>query len=306
MTPFAISERSPCYAFAAPLPSPTMISSLPNADQRLYWNETMGPTWGRYHKVLNAQLQAFGYAAMDRASLAEGERVIDVGCGTGETSMELGRRVGAKGSILGVDLSLPLLSIAREALAQTSLHHVRFEHADASSFSYEDAADVIFSRFGVMFFDNPLGAFTHLRHKLRSGGRLSMAVWRAAEHNPWMVVPLMAVAQHVTIAPPVPNAPGPLAFADRDRVTAILEGAGFHHVAFDALDMPMAVGGATTLEETVEFLTSIGPAARALREAPREVIPAAKASMHEALAPFLTPAGVLLQGSVWLVTARAA
>lgn len=284
-----------------------MTSPLPsNADQRLYWNETMGPTWGRYHKVLDSQLQAFGHAAMDRASLANGERVIDVGCGTGETSMELGRRVGPCGDVLGVDLSAPLLSIARGALAQTSFEHVRFEHADASSFSYDGAADVIFSRFGVMFFDNPLGAFTHLRHKLRSGGRLSMAVWRAAEHNPWMVVPLMAVAQHVTIAPPVPNAPGPLAFADRERVTAILEGAGFHHVTFEALDMPMAVGGASTLEETVDFLLHIGPAARALREAPPEVLPSAKASIHEALAPFVTPTGVLLQGSVWLVTARAA
>jgi SAM-dependent methyltransferase len=273
-----------------------------NAEMIRYWNETAGPTWARLHAQTEAQLTAFGRAAMDRAGLAPGARVIDVGCGAGATSIELGRRVGPGGAVLGLDVSGPLLDVARAAARELS--HVTFAHADAASAELpEGAFDLVFSRFGVMFFADPTAAFAHLRHALRPGGGLCFACWRASEHNPWITVPLSAIAQHVPVTPQDPDAPGPLAFANDARVRGILEGAGFVDVAFEAHDEAMHVGG-VSLDETVDYMSQIGPTARAMREAPAEAAARAQVALREALARHVGPDGVALHGSVWIVTAR--
>jgi SAM-dependent methyltransferase len=273
-----------------------------NAEQIRYWNESGGPVWARLHAQTEAQLAAFGRAALDRAAVSPGAHVIDVGCGAGATTIELGRRVGPEGKVLGLDVSAPLLEVAREAAR--GLAHVGFTHADASAAELpEGTFDLLFSRFGVMFFADPTAAFAHLRRALRSGGRLCFACWRGAEHNAWMTVPLMAVAEHVPVAPLDPEAPGPLAFADDARVRRILEGAGFADVAFEAHDQPMNVGG-ESLDEATSFFSQVGVAARAIREAPAEAAARAKVALREALARHAGPNGVSLGGSVWIVTAR--
>jgi len=201
------------------------MSAGSNDEQIRYWNEIGGPTWVRLHAQTEAQLEIFGRAGLERAGVAPGERVLDVGCGAGATSIELGRRVGPSGQVLGVDISGPLLDVARGAA--DGLAHVAFERADASAAELPQGAfDLLFSRFGIMFFADPPAAFAHMRRAIRPGGRLCVVCWRAAEHNPWITVPLRAIAPHVARAPSDPEAPGPLAFADEARVRRILESAG--------------------------------------------------------------------------------
>jgi SAM-dependent methyltransferase len=277
----------------------------PNAEQIKYWNEVGGPTWARLHARTESQLAVFGRLAIDRAAVTEGARVLDVGCGAGATTLALGRLVGPEGRVLGVDVSAPLLDLARQAAE--GLTQVAFTEADASAGTLPQGAfDLMFSRFGVMFFTDPTAAFTQLARALRPGGRLCFACWRGAEHNPWMTLPLRAIAEHVTVEPPDPEAPGPLAFADEARVRRILTGAGFLDVALEPHDVPMRLGGAATVDEATDFLTQLGPAARVLRDAPADVVAAARVTLRAALLPHAGPEGVTLQGSVWIVTARVA
>jgi SAM-dependent methyltransferase len=281
-----------------------IVSEGPNAEQIRYWDEVAGPTWARLHAGTEAQLAVFGRAAIGKAGISPGDRVLDVGCGAGATSVALGGLVRPTGSVLGVDISGPLLDLARAAAA--GLANVSFAHADASTADLpEGGFDLLFSRFGVMFFTDPTAAFTRMRQAIRPGGRLSFVCWRSAEHNPWLTVPLRAIAAHVPVTPSEPDAPGPLAFGDGARVRSILAGAGFVDVALEARGEPMRIGGHTTVDDVTDFMRQIGPAARALREASPEAAAAATAALREAIAQHAGPDGVTLSGGVWLVTARA-
>ena len=282
-----------------------MEATGPNAEQIRYWNETAGPKWVRLASMLDAQIAPFGRCAMDRAAIAPRERVIDVGCGCGDTTIELGRRVGAEGSVLGIDPSAPMLDYARQRARAAGLANVRFENGDAQTHHLEERAfDALFSRFGVMFFADPPAAFTNLRRALRPGGRLAFVCWQSIQQNPWMFLPVMAAAAHVTLpAPPPPGAPGPFAFADADRVRGILQQAGFESVAFESIEEQLTVGG-VGLDQAVDFLMEMGPAAAALREAGPDVRPTVAAAIREAIAPFDTPDGVRMGSAIWIVTAR--
>jgi ubiquinone/menaquinone biosynthesis C-methylase UbiE len=279
----------------------------PNAEQIRYWTETAGPKWVRMEALLEAQIAPFGAAAMDRAALISGERVLDVGCGCGATSFELARRVGTEGLVLGVDISEPMLGRARERAAGSEMATVRFALADAQTHRFaRDTFDALFSRFGVMFFTDPGAAFTNLRAALRPGGRLAFVCWQSLQQNPWMLLPLMAAAQHIALPPPpAPGEPGPFSFADAERVRAILARAGFADVALEPLEMTLSVGGGGALEQAVEFLLEMGPAGAALREAGPAARPAVAAAVREVLAPFATPEAVRMASAAWIVTARA-
>jgi SAM-dependent methyltransferase len=277
-----------------------------NAEQEQYWTETAGPKWVRYEALLDRQLGPLGVAVMDRTGIAAGERVVDVGCGCGDTSVTLGRRVGPQGAVLGVDISPPMLERARQRAADQP--HVRFANADAQTHPFERGAfDVLFSRFGVMFFADPPAAFANLRTALRPGGRLAFACWQSLPQNQWIAVPLMAAAQHITLpAPPAPGAPGPFAFADADHVRGILASAGFSEIACEPDERTLVVGGGGSLDDAVDFLLDgIGPASAALREAGPAARPKVAAAVREALAPHATGEGVRMASAAWIVTARA-
>jgi SAM-dependent methyltransferase len=279
----------------------------PNAEQVRYWNETAAPKWIQYQTVLDTQLEGLGRMTMDRARLTSGEHVLDVGCGCGATSRALATRVGASGSVHGVDISTPMLERAG-ALAREAGHaNVRFTNADAQTHRFEPAgADVLFSRFGVMFFADPPAAFRNLRDALRPGGRLAFVCWRPLAENPWLLVPLGAAAQHMQLPPPpAPGAPGPFAFADPERVRGILDQAGFTRIKLDPVNDTLTVGGGG-LDEAVHFLLEgVGPTSAALREADPAVRPRVFAAVKEALAPFVTREGVRMPAAAWIVTADA-
>ena len=285
---------------------PPLTANGPNAEQIRHWNEVAAPRWVASEAMLDAQIAPLGLEAMERARVAAGERVLDVGCGCGQTTLQLAAKVGPRGSVTGIDISTPMLERARARAAERELAQVRFLNADAQTTAVGAAAfDLVFSRFGVMFFSDPRAAFANLRASLAPGGRVAFVCWQDLKLNPWMRVPLLAAAQHITLQPPSgPDAPGPFSFAAPARVRAILEGAGFADVAIDPLELELVVGGAGgNLEQAVEIMLELGPMAAAMREADPALRPRVADAVREALAPFASPAGVKLGSAVWIVRA---
>jgi SAM-dependent methyltransferase len=278
----------------------------PNAEQIKYWNETAGPKWVALQGFIDQQIRPLGRLTMERAGVAPGERVLDVGCGCGDTTVELARRVGPQGTVLGLDISTAMLERAREAARGAAVSNARFENADAQTVALPRAAfDVLYSRFGVMFFTDPPRAFANLRAALSPGARLAFVCWRALPENPWMMIPLMAAVQHLQLGPPpAPDAPGPFAFADAERVRGILAAAGFAGIAFEQVDETLTVGGKTSLEETVDFLLQMGPTGAALRQEGPEKRDQVAAAVRDAVRPYHGPEGLRMASSAWIVTAR--
>jgi SAM-dependent methyltransferase len=281
------------------------MSQGPNQQQIDYWNQVAGPRWAEMGDRIHDQIAPIGEAAMQRAQVAPGERVLDVGCGCGHTSLELARRAGPGGRVQGIDISGPMLASARDRASGAGVGNISFLQADAQVHDFEAGSfDLLFSRFGVMFFEDPVAAFANLRRALADAGRLCFVCWQAIQHNPWMLTPAAAAAQHVELSPPEPGAPGPFAFADADRVRGILADAGYREIGCQDQSGELAVGRGRSLEETIEFLSQMGPAGAALREASEETRAKARSSMRDALAPFYTGDALVMRYAAWIVTAR--
>jgi len=281
----------------------TLAAEGPNAEQIRYWNETIGPRWIEQEAMLDAQIEPLGLAAIERARVAAGEHVVDVGCGCGQTTLQLAERVGPEGAVLGIDVSARMLGRARERAK--ALANVRFENADAQTHRFGERFDLVFSRFGVMFFADPVAAFANLHGALRPGGRLAFVCWQAIDRNPWLLVPLRALAGIVELpAPPPPGAPGPFAFADPERVRGILGRAGFAGVELAPLEGELAIGAGGDLERAVGFAMQMGPASALLRDAGPALQERAREAIRAALAPLVTPTGVRAESAAWAVTAR--
>ena len=275
-------------------------SEPPNVAQQAYWNEAVGPTWVEQQVPLDRQLEPLGRRAMEALALKPGERVLDIGCGAGATSLQLAEIVGPAGAVVGADISRPLLGVAR---GRSKAANVSFVEADAQAYPFEAASfDAIFSRFGVMFFVDPTAAFTNLRRALKPGGRLGFVCWRTPPENPIMTAPMLAAAPFVGMpAPPAdPFAPGPFAFADAERVKGILTAAGFQEVAHTPVEMKIGGGD---LDATLALALKVGPLGALLRDNPdkRE---AAVGAVRDVLAAHQGPDGVKLDSATWVVTAR--
>lgn len=275
-----------------------------NADQVAYWNAQAGVTWAAQQDRLDRQLSPLGQTAMAALDLAADERVIDIGCGCGQTSLELAAEVGSDGTVLGIDISAPMLGVARRRAAAAGLGNVQFLEADGQTHAFKPGgADALFSRFGVMFFADPPAAFANLRKALRPGGRLAFVCWRPMVENQWMLLPLQAALRHVPPPPPPddPHAPGPFAFADPERVRGILTAAGFSGIEISAHDTKI---GGNSLEDTVELSLRVGPLGRLLVDHPDQRA-AVTESLRAALEPHAGPSGVYQAAAVWIVTANA-
>ena len=276
-----------------------------NAEQIAEWNGAMGHIWAERQKEIDRIIVPFGAAAMQAAAPKPGERVIDIGCGCGDTSVEIAQKVGPTGAVLGVDVSQPMLDVARALAAQGRHENLEFRETDASEADLPDAVDLLFSRFGVMFFSQPLPAFSHMRKSLRKDGRCVFVCWRTPKDNSWAMAPLAAAraAMGITPAPADPAAPGPFAFADADRVRALLGDAGFADIDLQRFDSQVDVGASPRL--AAERAMHIGPVSRLVREMGEAKAPAILDAMERAFASLAMPDGkILLDGSTWIVSAR--
>ncbi|MEX3843883.1 class I SAM-dependent methyltransferase [Paraburkholderia sp. BR10882] len=279
-----------------------------SADRAGDWKGQSGERWVANQARLDAMVAVFGQAAIEAAAPATGERVLDIGCGAGASSLALAARVGAGGQVLGVDISEPLIGRAR-ALAQRDTPAL-FLVADASSAELpEGAFDILFSRFGVMFFDNPIAAFAHMRRALRPGGRVAFVCWRGAAENDWVRLPMGALKGIVPpSALPDPEAPGPFSFGDRGRVARILTAAGFTDIAIAPFDasVPFGEGGTrdAAIDDAVKVTLEVGPLSRALADQPDDIRARASAAVRAAFAGLPGERSVMINGAAWIVMAR--
>lgn len=278
-----------------------------NAEQAEFWNSAPGQRWVAHQEALDQRLAPLTEALMERAGVRPGEAVIDVGCGAGTTTLQLAAAVGAHGSVLGIDISEPLLAAARRRCLAGGLTNIRLVRADAQTHRFERAChDRVVSRFGVMFFDDPVGAFANLARALRPGGRLAFASWGPLEANPWFVLPLqVAVPRLGPPEPQPPRAPGPLALSEPDYINEILTGAGLVEVQIDRVDSHLP--GAHSTHAEAELMSLFGPLARLLRErdADEATRGALVTELADRLAPYATADGVRLPATFHLVTATA-
>jgi len=274
-----------------------------NTDQAAYWNGPGGRHWTDRQEAQDAVLAPVSELLFGRAEVAAGERALDIGCGCGATTVELARRVGAAGQVLGLDLSAPMLAKARQRTPPGA--PATFVAADATVHPFEAGrADLLFSRFGVMFFAEPARSFANMRKGLRSGGRVAFACWRHPRQNPWLMIPLQAAYQHAPRLPELgPEDPGPFSFASEERVHRVLSEAGFAAITLHPGDLFLDVAVGRGLDAAVEGALAIGPASRALEDQPPEIRSAAADAIRAALAPFQQGASVPLAAAIWVVTA---
>ena len=276
-----------------------------NADQIAYWNGPGGQRWADRQAAQDILLKPIADVLIDRAKPQAGERVIDVGCGSGATTIAFGHKVAPSGHVFGIDVSAPMLERARQTAPKEL--PVEFALADATVYPFDPASfDLLASRFGVMFFADPTLSFSNLRKALRPSGRLAFACWREPKENPFFMAPLQAVYKHVPKLPPQgPEDPGPFAFASEARVNRILGAVGFTGIAMEPCNLALDVALGRGLEVAVQSAFEIGPASRALEGHPPETRAAATNSVREVLATFAKGDTVPLPAAIWIVTAKA-
>jgi SAM-dependent methyltransferase len=283
----------------------TPLGHALNADQIAYWNGPTGQRWTDRQAVQDVLLAPVSQILIGKVAAKAGNRIVDIGCGCGATSIALAGRVAPDGFVLGVDISAPMLARARQ-LAPKGLP-LDFALADATVYPFDPGSfDLLVSRFGVMFFAEPVASFANLRKALRPLARVTFACWREPKENPWMMAPLQAVYRHVPRLPQVgPEDPGPFAFASEERVNRILRESGYADIGMEACNISLDIAIGHGLEAAVDAALEIGPSARALDGHPPEVRAAARRSVRELLTPYARGQTVPLAGSIWIVTARA-
>lgn len=269
-----------------------------NSEQAKFWDGDAGGVWTDAQAQMDALLKPLSDVAVARAAAHAGERVIDVGCGCGDTSLAL---AAAGAAVWGIDLSAAMLERARERAEGAG--ELVFTQTDAALQAFTPDHQLLFSRFGVMFFADPVAAFANLRTALSPDGRLVFLCWQKPRDNPWLSI-AGAAAQPFMPEPaePVdPLAPGPFAFADADRVREILHAAGFGNVNIESVQRTLNL--APDLDQAIDFQMRIGPLARALAELDEATLAQAIAAVREALAPHVGPGGLALGSATWLVSA---
>ncbi|MEQ1754623.1 MAG: methyltransferase domain-containing protein [Micropepsaceae bacterium] len=273
-----------------------MANTQSNAEQITFWNGDAGLKWVRSQERLDGMLSGISAELIRTANVTASDRVLDVGCGCGETSIAMSKSGAA---VTGIDISAPMLAHAKHRAPKLS-----FIEADASSYRFERNFSLLFSRFGVMFFANPDEAFRNMRSAVASNGRLAFACWRDWRENEWVRAPMAAVRPHVSPQPQMgPEDPGPFSFADPARVRRILNYAGFDQIAITPFDAAMQLG--SDLDEACTHIQEVGPVSRMLADSsPQQKLNAVNA-LRDALTPYAANRPFTMGGAVWIVTAKA-
>ncbi len=272
-----------------------------------FWNEILVPKFFKYRHILVDGLTHHSTKIFPSLDVREGDRVLDVGCGFGDTAIQLAQRVGPAGSVLGIDCCNAFLEVARKDAAAAGVDNIAFVEGDAQLYPFAPEYDFCFSRFGAMFFTNPVGGLKNMRRALKPGGRMTAIVWRAIEDNPWLGLSKDIVLRFL----PAPGedartcGPGPFSMANRDLVTQQLEIAGYTDIRFERVDAQLVVG--KTPDDAVGFQLALGPAGEVFREAGEEAERRRDeigAAMRNELGRYAGDEGIVMGSSSWKITAR--
>jgi SAM-dependent methyltransferase len=273
-----------------------------NRDQIEYWNSDESRHWVEHQRLYDSMLEPYASRLLNEAEIAPAERVLDIGCGTGTTTLAA---AAAAREALGVDIAEPMIIRARARAREQGLTNARFEVADAQTTPFEaESYNVVISRFGVMFFEDPVAAFANLRTALRPDGRIVFICWQNLADNEWVLIPAMAAATHVPL-PDLgePGAPGPFAFGDAERLRTVLTQSGLRDIGIEPVADSILLGGGGSVDEALDFLRGTGMARALFAEASPDDVARAIDAVREAMAPYQTPEGVRLGAAAWIVTA---
>jgi SAM-dependent methyltransferase len=279
-------------------------SAAPDA-QKALWNGPSGQAWVESQALMDQLLRPFEDALVQAVAQSSCASLLDVGCGTGATTLALAKHLGSRAHCTGLDVSEPMLALARTRAAEIdSASRPEFVLGDAQRHAFAPhSVDTITSRFGVMFFDDPVAAFSNLHRAAKADGRLELVVWRSASENPFMTAAERAAAPFLPALPPRrPDEPGQFAFGDAERVRRILTASGWHHVALETLDATCSMPE----RELSRYVTRFGPVARVLAQADADVKRRVQDAVTAAMAPYIKGESVSFVGACWLVRARAA
>ncbi len=277
-----------------------------NADMLAFWNGQGGNIWVARQAHTDTTLAPVTEALLAFAAPRAGERVLDVGCGCGAPTLDFARAVGSSGRVAALDISGPMLAEGEARASAANITNIDWRQADPAT-AVLDQYDLLTSAFGTMFFGEPVGAFTHMRSAADPGARMAIVCWRSLDENPWMEVPMNAVARHLPPRPkPAPHAPGMFAFADPERVREVLTDSGWARPHFEKFDADLDIAAGQGLEEAVIQSTQIGAVNSWLRDQPEDIRSAAIDSLRDALSPHLDGASVRLPGAMWLISSAPA
>ncbi len=278
------------------------MTDIANTDQYDAWNGDSGRRWVSDPDRRDRVIAAVGDALLEVAGLRSGERVLDIGCGCGATSFAAARAVEPAGEVVGIDLSEPMLAVARARSEDAQVRNAAFIQADAQVHSFEGLAfDAAISRFGTMFFVDPAAAFANIARVLRPGGQLCIATWQPLAANEWLMIPGAVLLSFGTM-PDSADGPGMFAQSDPDVIVSMLAGAGFDPVDVAARSVPLNLG--TDPNEAAEHLAETGPGRAVLETVPAADRPAALEAVRAVLVDHQTPVGIQLDGAVWITSAR--
>lgn len=272
-----------------------------------FWNDVLVDKFERFRNILMQGMSHHSMVPFEHLQLAAGAHVLDVGCGWGDTAIELAHRVGPHGSVTGIDCCDAFLDKGRRDARAAGLPNVRFVEADVERFPFEPEFDFCFSRFGTLFFANPVAALRNIHGALKPGGEIMFIAWRRLEDNDWLNVPKQVVLDY--LPPPGDDAehcgPGPFSMANKNVVTSQLEAAGFENIHFQRVDGPVMVG--SSVEQAVQFQLAIGPAGEIFREAAGEAERRRgeiEDALREALARYEDNGEIIMDSSSWTISAR--
>ncbi len=272
-----------------------------------FWNEVLAPKFIRFKHVLVDGLTHHSEAIFPNLPVREGDRVLDVGCGFGNTAIKLAKIVGPKGYVVGIDCCDAFLDFARKDAKDKGIANVSFQRGDAEIALPVNEYDFVFSRFGTMFFTNPVAAMRNMRRALKPGGRMVHIVWRERADNPWLSMAKDVVLKF--LPPPGEDArtcgPGPFSMASEDMVRGMMRSAGYEQVEFRRVDAQVLVGH--SVQDAIDFQLALGPAGEVFREAgevAEKKRPEIEAALAEAIEAQKSSAeGIVMDSSSWVISA---
>jgi ubiquinone/menaquinone biosynthesis C-methylase UbiE len=275
-----------------------------NKNQRDFWSGKGGDIWVERQNAMDTMLSPLGEAALNKLNLNEGENVLDIGCGCGHTTLNIAKRISPDGQVTGLDISEPMLKRAKESANEMSISNASFNCVDVQTDDMgEEVYSAAFSRFGVMFFEDPVAAFCNINKSLITGASLSFVCWQSPALNPWQSLFIEAVKKYVDLPSPPPRSPSPFAFMESEYVSSILEESNFQNIMIEGHEAEVNMFSGRSLSDSVKDYISINPVVSGmLKDSTEQEKTEIINSAIEAFSPYYSAKGLIFPSATWLVT----